>query len=174
MRVGGVSRMPVSLSGPAWMGGTATADDQRAGRDSTALTAATDVERHAVCDPDVCRREDTCTLHIGRMITRYCWVSHRCSAGMAPVHVHSGDDYPDCDVSYGWHLLAYFGALYLPRVTSAVSCRTFRTMPNLRGCFCLSVTGCFGLVAPYPPRQATKRILEELGFGDCDCRSEKS
>ena len=25
-----------------------------------------------------------------------------------------------------------------------------------------------GLVAPYPPRQATKHILEELGFGDCD------
>ena len=25
-----------------------------------------------------------------------------------------------------------------------------------------------GLVAPYQPRQATKRILEELGFGDCD------
>ena len=46
-------------------------------------------------------------------------------------------------------------------------------MPNLRGCFGLSVTGCFGLVAPYPPRQATIRILEELGFGDCDCRFGK-
>ena len=26
-----------------------------------------------------------------------------------------------------------------------------------------------GLVAPYPPRQATKRILEELGFGATGC-----